>query len=298
MPYVTGQIYQIWWGTGLDFSHLSISTSPLYSQNDDGVIFKFNYTLNRELYYIGPMRGGQPLKSINYLAEDANWTSLAPSTCRNGEYFHNNENSTLRMLLVCQSGKNKTQYEYTEVNSVICLYHCPAPAGVFVKENFTRRWSNASQWPNQTVPGYMQNVTVNGNWTVLLDIDPAPADYMIIDGTIIADDTRDVNITARSIFIRAGNISIGTEANPFQHKFTIQVTNIKEDHGWYIDPLIAGNKYVVVTGSLNLYGIAPTTVTTSLTATALAGDTLLFVASSTDWGVGDTLALSPSYGNY
>jgi hypothetical protein len=139
---------------------------------------------------------------------------------------------------------------------------------------------------------------VNGNWTVLLDIDPSPANYMVIDGTLIADDTRDVNITARSIFIRAGNVSIGTAANPFQHKFTMQVTNTKEDHGWYIDPIVAGNKYIIVTGSLNLYGIAPATVTTSLKASAKAGDTSITVASSTNWTVGDTIALSPSYGNY
>lgn len=30
LPYVTGQTYNVWWGTGIDFSHLSISTTPLY----------------------------------------------------------------------------------------------------------------------------------------------------------------------------------------------------------------------------------------------------------------------------
>jgi hypothetical protein len=131
------------------------------------------------------------------------------------------------MLTICQSGKEKQPFEYTEVNAVICLYHCPAPAGTFTKENFTRRWSNATQWPNGVVPAATENVTVNGNWTVLLDIDPAPANYLIIDGTLIADDTRDVNITARSIFIRAGNVTAGSPSTPFQHKFTIQVSNSK-----------------------------------------------------------------------
>jgi hypothetical protein len=73
----------------------------------------------------------------------------------------------------------------------------------------------------------MDNVTVNGNWTVLLDVDPAPANYLIIDGTLVADDLRDVYITARSIFIRAGNVSIGSLNNPFQHKFTMQINNTK-----------------------------------------------------------------------
>lgn len=184
------------------------------------------------------------------------------------------------------------------MNAVVCLYHCPAPAGTFVKESFTRRWSDASNWPNQTVPQAMDNVTINGNWTMLLDVDPAPLNYLVIDGTLIADDTRDVNITARSIFIRAGNVTAGSATTPFMHKFTIQISNTKEDHGWYIDPLVAGNKYIIVTGSLNLFGVAPTTVTTTLTAPASKGDKVINVASSTDWAVGDELALSPSYGIY
>jgi hypothetical protein len=64
------------------------------------------------------------------------------------------------MLAICQSGKNKTLYEYTEINAVFCKYVCPIPplpalpssAGTIVKENFIRFWSNASQWPNSTVP--------------------------------------------------------------------------------------------------------------------------------------------------
>lgn len=132
----------------------------------------------------------------------------------------------------------------------------------------------------------------------MLDIDPAPIDYFIIDGTLVADDTRDVYITARSIFIRAGNVTAGSPSTPFQHKFTIQINNTKEDNGWYIDPLVAGNKYIIVTGSLNLYGVSPKTVQTSLTQSAFTQNTQIFVADSTDWAVGDTLAISPSYGRY
>ena len=76
LPFVTGSIYQVWWGSGLDFTHLSIVTTTLFNENDAGVVFKFNYTLNRELYFVGPMRGGKKLQSIDYLSEDSNFTSL------------------------------------------------------------------------------------------------------------------------------------------------------------------------------------------------------------------------------
>ena len=127
------------------------------------------------------------------------------------------------MLEVCQSGKSRTKWEYTEVNAVICRYMCPDPTSGFIKEQFLRKWSNATQWPNGVVPQAGDNVTLNGNWTVLLDVDPNPLDYFIIDGTLLADDTRDVNITANSIFIRAGNLSAGVSIKPFVHKFTLQI---------------------------------------------------------------------------
>jgi hypothetical protein len=68
LPYITGSTYAIWWGTGIDFSHLSFVTTPLYNSLDAGIIFKFNYTVNRELFHVGPMRGGSLLTSLNYIS--------------------------------------------------------------------------------------------------------------------------------------------------------------------------------------------------------------------------------------
>ncbi len=202
------------------------------------------------------------------------------------------------MFQICQSGKNKTLFEYTEVNGVICEFLCPLPAGTFIKEDFIRKWSNATQWPGGVIPQTGDNVTLNGNWTVLLDMDPNPINYFVIDGTLIADDTRDVNITANSIHVRAGNITAGSSASPFMHNFVIQINGQKTDNGFYIDPVIAGNKYMVVTGSLNLFGVAPATVSTYLTKTAFSGDRTLYVDGSKGWRVGDTLVISPSFSTY
>lgn len=58
LPFITGKIYNIWWLTGLDFDHLSMFSSYTLSANDLPIRFKFNYTLNREIYDIGPMRPG------------------------------------------------------------------------------------------------------------------------------------------------------------------------------------------------------------------------------------------------
>jgi hypothetical protein len=129
LPFITGNIYAIWWGSGLDFTNVAISSTSLFTSNDNGVIFKFNYTINRETYHVGPMRGGQPFTTLNFIPEYvAEGNSSSPSydpyldltVCENGDWYHNNDNSSFRMFTVCQSGKNKTLFEYTQVNAVIC----------------------------------------------------------------------------------------------------------------------------------------------------------------------------------
>lgn len=79
------------------------------------------------------------------------------------------------------------------------------------------------------------------------------------------------------------------------HNMTIQVNGNRHDAGIVIDPVIAGNKHFVVTGTLNIHGNAPAAVTTVLTQTATAGSSTIHVKSSTDWAVGDTIALTPSF---
>ena len=46
---------------------------------------------------------------------------------------------------------------------------------------------------------------------MILDVDPSPLGKLIIDGDLIADDSRDVNITAKFIHIRAGSFIAGSE---------------------------------------------------------------------------------------
>jgi hypothetical protein len=148
------------------------------------------------------------------------------------------------------------------------------------------------------LPPAGSNLTINGNWTIILDIDPAPLDFLIVDGTIYADDSRNINITANSIHIRYGNISAGSQGNPFLHKFVIQINGQQNSTGYTIDSIISANKFLVVTGSLNLYGNSPSTVTTYLTQSAFNGSSTIHIGASSGWNIGDTIVLSPSFGRW
>ena len=58
------------------------------------------------------MRGGVKLTALDYITQTSPASALMPSTCTNGQYYHNNDNSTARMLEICISGKEKAVYEY------------------------------------------------------------------------------------------------------------------------------------------------------------------------------------------
>ena len=59
------------------------------------------------------------------------------------------------------------------------------------------------------------SVFIHGNWTMIIDVDIPALNEFVIDGQLIADDTRDVNITANWIHIRAGTLTAGSSSEPF-----------------------------------------------------------------------------------
>lgn len=82
-------------------------TSHLYEDTLPATIFKFAYIDNRELYEIGPQRGGVLPNSSQYKT-GLTFTDgyLDKNTCKNGDYYHDNSKS-IREMHLCASGKDK-----------------------------------------------------------------------------------------------------------------------------------------------------------------------------------------------
>jgi hypothetical protein len=147
---------------------------------------------------------------------------------------------------------------------------CPAPTVTVSpcdknsKEASMRMWSNASQWPGGTMPKPGDNITIPCNWTVFLDINPEPMGMFILDGSLIINDTFDVNLTANFIHIRSGDMLVGTNGSPFTHNLTIQINGQPTDTPYVLDSFITGSKLFIVSGALALHGVKPDTLTTYL----------------------------------
>jgi hypothetical protein len=130
-----------------------------------------------------------------------------------------------------------------------------------------------------------------------MDVDPAPCGFMTIDGAVLIQDQRDINVTCNYIWIKAGSVTAGSAATPFTHQLTFQLNGNMNDPGFTFDPFLQGNKIFVITGTLSLYGAVPSTISTQLYQSAFAGDTEIVVASANGWNVNDTIAIAPSFSN-
>ena len=95
----------VWWHTGIDFKGVHIIADALRDNSDDAIIFKFNYTLNRELYEIRTKANG-----VNSPTRTVSASALDKATCQLGDYTHNNTAGN-RTLTICASSKGKTQLQ-------------------------------------------------------------------------------------------------------------------------------------------------------------------------------------------
>lgn len=68
---------------------------------------------------------------------------------------------------------------------------CPEPEVVdIVRENFFRKWSNATQWPEERLPVAGEDVVVEEMWKLIMDIDIPQLRNLIVKGELIFDDTK------------------------------------------------------------------------------------------------------------
>lgn len=217
-PFVLNKIYNTWWNYGMDWTHVAIAPNQEFATADPAVIFRFNFTETRELFEVGRMVGG--VLQTPFIVPKTTLAELNAATCTVGDYYIDTAN---QYIYVCISGKQFTPTTYVDLNGIKCRLLCPDPTTNFTKENFIRKWSNATQWPGGVMPKAGDNVTVNGNWTIIMDVDPAPMNLLQIDGQVIVQD-RDTSITANYIWILTGSLMAGNETNPFNSTLNITLT--------------------------------------------------------------------------
>ncbi|MDY6984727.1 MAG: G8 domain-containing protein, partial [Pseudomonadota bacterium] len=148
-------------------------------------------------------------------------------------------------------------------------------------------WSDPATWPNQKVPAAGEQVAIDSGKEIVLDVSPPALGGITINGKLRFADEADLELSTEWIMIH-GELEIGTEAQPFQHKATITLTdNVKDEQ-----LMGMGDRGIMLSGgTLNLHGNR-TNTWTKLAATAAAGATSIEVLNAAEWQVGDEIVLA------
>ncbi|MEO5706295.1 MAG: G8 domain-containing protein [Alteraurantiacibacter sp.] len=150
------------------------------------------------------------------------------------------------------------------------------------------RWSDPSAWPNGRVPGEGDAVAIERDMDVLLDVDPPALRSLTIDGKLRFADNRDIGLDTEWIYVRGGELEIGTEADPFTHNATITLTDAVPGE----DVNTMGDRGIMLMrGTLNLHGDREH-AWTKLANTARAGSSAIEVLDASGWRRGDRIVLA------
>lgn len=103
-----------------------------------------------------------------------------------------------------------------------------------------------------------------------MDLSPPALNFVLING-FLSFDQKDLTLQAKTIWIQQGGLFIGTAAQPYTYQANIILNGEKDDVFTVIDPSASGNKMLVITGALEMYGTPPSITWTRLTAIAPVG---------------------------
>jgi hypothetical protein len=151
-----------------------------------------------------------------------------------------------------------------------------------------KRWSDAATW-NGSKPVAGQDVTIPEGTSILLDENTPSLGGLTINGTL-AFARQNVSLTAKYILIH-GKLEVGTEENPFTDSATITVTGDNTSE----NIMGMGTRgLLIMDGTIELHGLAPTPIWTKLNAHAAKDATQIEIKDDVNWKMGDEIALAPT----
>jgi len=161
-------------------------------------------------------------------------------------------------------------------------------------EKTPRYWSKAASWTSKKVPIAGEDVVIEPGWNMMLDIADTPIFRMLtINGRLTFQNDMDVHLHAKHIFVRAGELIIGSQAAPYEQNAQITLHGAKEAEAIVYDNAIeAGNKLIANVGLVSMYGKPRKQKMTRLLKETRKGDRSIMVEPGLDFVAGDRIALA------
>ena len=166
-----------------------------------------------------------------------------------------NDTPTREMYFLI-NGKNSSKWGM-KLTTARCVGPCLATVVSVATENKTRMWSDATQWPNKTVPKEGDDVIIPPGQNWIFDLVESPLyNYIEINGVVtFKQDAAILHLRAKYVFIRAGELHIGNQTNPFPGNAKITLSGEMANQEIVIQNAVeAGNKILANVGLISIYG--------------------------------------------
>lgn len=165
-------------------------------------------------------------------------------------------------------------------------------------EEGQRLWSKADSWPNG-IPKEGEDVEIVSGWNMIYDLEESPKlGTLTINGrlTFKNNTDHDLHLRVGNIFIRAGELFIGSEEYPFTKKATITLLGGSDATTVTLGSTIeAGNKALAIVGSAHIHGSLGTKQwMTRLAVPVNQGESQIIIPDGHNWAVGDKIFLAAS----
>ena len=165
-------------------------------------------------------------------------------------------------------------------------------------EDGFRCWSEPNDWPDGVVPT-TGDVEILPGWNMIYDLADSPVfDVITVNGRLTFNDDilwmAEQNLNAKHIFVRKGELIIGTEAIPQESAAKITLWGDRADEAVKMSGTVeAGNKMISNTNLVSMYG-TPRSRMARLLQPILSGMDSTLVEQHLDWVAGDKLYFAPT----
>lgn len=226
-PFVTSYRYHIRWGKALDFDFMAMHLSDRWQTTDKSVIFHSKHIdVREEINFYNMDNGNVQIANMTYFDDATSGSNYVYNMTTKGEY---DREFGWRASMQGSEVKNVLMEGVRCVNPDCDLVTIP---DVPISDE-TKYWSNATTWPSGEVPTG-GSVEVEPGENIIYDLEDSPVfDVVTVNGRLSFLDDKDylpkLNLNAKHIFVRAGELLIGSADAPYEAQAQITLYGSRSD---------------------------------------------------------------------
>ena len=278
--FVTGHQYRVTWANDLDFTQFQVQVSEKWEESDEDLLIVLPFVDAREAINVTNVDTGLQIDN-NTLEDNAQPDWLTG--------YHTIENATeIREFTFVVNG-NADSPKTIKLEGLQCIQgECPQEEineGTIPSTPIP--WSLDSSWESGAVPVEGEDVEIPADKWIELDIAETPIlNLVTVNGRLSFKDgagSGSINLRAKQVYVRAGELLIGSEDAPFADDAQITLYGARNEATEVMSGAVeTGNKIIVNTNLLEMHG-QPRSRAGRLQASVFNGQSTAKVEAGLGW---------------